>query len=347
MSAQIPNPIRVILKKVSRSFYLTLRVLPRPVRTQIGIAYLLARATDTIADTDLISAEKRLTVFQSMRRAICAAADNSEIEMPDFRELAPAPKPSSGRGSAAEDELLNNIAQVLQWLRIQTPEARALIRDLLEIITVGQEIDILRYSRLTDGSIAALANEAELEHYLYSVAGCVGEFWTRMCRAHLFPKAELDDQWLLSRAARFGKGLQLVNILRDLPRDLGNGRCYVPRTKLGEYGLRPEDLLNLSSMDKFRPLLDTYITRAEADLGAGWDYTLALPRRCVRVRLACAWPILIGIKTLTRLRSGNVLDARHPVKIARSEVRALIWSSLVRYSSAAAWQRLYRIAAKK
>ncbi|MCI0869448.1 MAG: squalene/phytoene synthase family protein, partial [Chloroflexi bacterium] len=43
-----------LLKGVSRSFYLTLRVLPGGIREPVGLAYLLARAADTIADTTLI-----------------------------------------------------------------------------------------------------------------------------------------------------------------------------------------------------------------------------------------------------------------------------------------------------
>jgi len=65
-----------------------------------------------------------------------------------------------------------------------------------------------------------------------SCRGCVGEFWTRICRAHLFPTAVLDDAFLLSNGVRFGKGLQLVNILRDLPVDLRHGRCYLPSVDL-------------------------------------------------------------------------------------------------------------------
>ena len=45
-----------ILESVSRSFYLTLKMLPAAVRPQIGLAYLLARTSDTIADTELIAA---------------------------------------------------------------------------------------------------------------------------------------------------------------------------------------------------------------------------------------------------------------------------------------------------
>jgi len=59
-----------LLKNVSRSFYLTLRVLPGAVRPQIGLAYLLARATDTIADTDIISVGERLDGLRRLRERI-------------------------------------------------------------------------------------------------------------------------------------------------------------------------------------------------------------------------------------------------------------------------------------
>jgi farnesyl-diphosphate farnesyltransferase len=188
--------------------------------------------------------------------------------------------------------------------------------------------------------IIALATAAELDDYTYRVAGCVGEFWTKMCRAHLFPNAPLDDARLLADGVRFGKGLQLVNILRDLPADLRKGRCYLPAEELAEAGLTPADLLEPANEARLRPLHDRYLDRAEAHLGAGWAYTNALPWRCVRVRLACAWPILIGVKTIQRLRAANRLDPRQRVKVARREVRQIIVRSVLRYPWPAAWQRM-------
>ena len=85
------------------------------------------------------------------------------------------------------------------------------------------------------------------------MAGCVGEFWTKICRAHLFPQARLDDAQLLADGIRFGKGLQLVNILRDLPADLHKGRCYLPSEKLEQAGLMPEVLLSPANEAKFLP----------------------------------------------------------------------------------------------
>ena len=162
-----------------------------------------------------------------------------------------------------------------------------------------------RFAGASARSLVALRTDEELDDYTYRVAGCVGEFWTKMCRAHLFPEAPVDDAFLLANGVRFGKGLQLVNILRDVAADLRQGRCYLPAERLAELGLKPADLLQPANEPRLRPLYHGYLDRAEAHLLAGWAYTNALPRGCVRVRLACAWPILIGRETLKLLRAGN------------------------------------------
>ena len=186
-------------------------------------------------------------------------------------------------------------------------------------------------------NIIALQSLPELDDYTYRVAGCVGEFWTAMCRSHLFPEAPLDDAQLMSNGVRFGKGLQLVNILRDLPRDLRAGRCYIPRTELELAGLAPIELLDVSNEKRFRPLYDRLLDKAEEHLAAGWAYTKSLPRNQIRVRLACAWPILIGARTLQKLRNENVLDASRRVKVSRSEIRDLMARSIFLYPFRSKW----------
>jgi farnesyl-diphosphate farnesyltransferase len=332
---------RVLLRQVSRSFYLTLRMLPRAIRPQIGLAYLLARATDTIADTRLIPVERRRAALREMRVAIRAVTEGRRAEAPDFGELAAAQQAPAGQGSHAERALLENASEVLEALGALAPADRQRICELLELITHGQQTDLARFASASADRIAALDTDKDLEEYTYRVAGCVGEFWAMTCRAHLFPKAELDDTFLLAGAIRFGKGLQLVNILRDLPRDLRQGRCYMPRTRLAELGLEPVALLNASEMGRFRPLYASYLEKARELLAAGWAYTNALPRSQIRVRLACAWPILIGMKTLARLRAGNVLDDRRRIKVSRWEVRRLMLRSVLCYPRPRAWDRLF------
>jgi len=66
----MPNPARAVLlgpllKGVSRSFYITLRVLPVGMRDPIGLAYLLARAAD-----NLVWRETAPAFGKSIRRRI-------------------------------------------------------------------------------------------------------------------------------------------------------------------------------------------------------------------------------------------------------------------------------------
>ena len=330
-----------LLREVSRSFYLTLRVLPAAIRPQIGLAYLLARLTDTIADTRLVSVGHRRAALREMQAAIQALAEDRPAQAPDFGDLAAAQEVPTGPGSAAEKALLENARETLEALGALRREDRQRIRELLDTIIRGQETDLVRFGGASSDRLAALETDNDLEEYTYSVAGCVGEFWTRMCRAHLFAKAELDDTFWLTNGIRFGKGLQLVNILRDLPKDLRQGRCYIPRTRLGICGLEPAALLDAREMGRFRPLYAGYLEQARGLLGAGWAYTNALPRGQMRVRLACAWPALIGVKTLARLRAGNVLDDRCRIKVSRAEVRRLMVSSVLCYPNPRAWDRLF------
>lgn len=325
-----------LLKGVSRSFYWTLRVLPRSIRPPIGLAYLLARATDTIADTALVPVPQRLEALDQLRRRILAKRDQPL----DFICLAAAQPAVPGGGTNAERVLLERVEEAVQGLQRFAVADQQRIREVLATITSGQELDLRRFGAATAQRIVPLATEAELTDYTYRVAGCVGEFWTKMCQAHLFPNVPLEDAFL-NDGVRFGQGLQLVNILRDLPRDLRQGRCYLPADALTARGLTPGDLLEPGNEGRFRPVYDPYLDQAQSHLAAGWRYTLAVPRNQVRVRLACAWPILIGVKTLAALRQRNVLDAAQRIKVTRREVRAVLLRSFWALPSRQSWARLF------
>ncbi len=339
------DALNQLLKATSRSFYLTMRILPGAIRPQISLAYLLARMTDTIADTEIISVERRLEALEKLRARILGTS-NARL---DFGEVA------SAQGLPGEKILLERCEDALHLLAQFSKEDQKRIREVLNTITSGQELDLKRFAkwgettgeptrgdaRPTRQSIIALQTEDELDDYTYRVAGCVGEFWTKICRTHLFPTAKIDDDMLTTNGIRFGKGLQLVNILRDLPRDLRSGRCYIPQKRLNSIGLSPDDLLSPSNEPKFRPLYQNYLNMAQDHLAAGWDYTNHLPKNHFRMRLACAWPILIGAKTLRKLRSENVLDPAQRVKIRRAEVRNIIAESLLLYLYPAAWKRQF------
>jgi farnesyl-diphosphate farnesyltransferase len=329
-----------LLKHVSRSFYLTLRILPYSVRSQMSLAYLLARATDTVADTQLVSIQRRLEAILHIRKSIQDVCEGHKAVLPDFGDFARAQRGIAQQGTPAERALLGSLEMLFDALSGFAADDRIRIRDVLNIITHGQETDLIRFGTASADQISALGTDAELDAYIYEVAGCVGEFWTQMCRTHVFPADPLDDHVLYADAIRFGKGLQLVNILRDLPVDLRQGRCYLPEEQLLKCGLKAQDLLDPGAAGLFRPLSDHYLKKAEDHLLAGWRYTRALPSRCVRIRLACSWPILIGVRTVELLRAGNVLDGRHRLKVSRSEVRRLMLRSIILYPYRTAWNHL-------
>jgi farnesyl-diphosphate farnesyltransferase len=320
-----------LLKQVSRTFYKTMRVLPAAIRPQISLAYLLARTTDTIADTQIVSPSDRLQALRSLRDRILG---HSTAPL-DFGELA------RSQNTAVEWTLLQRSEESLALLGQFSREDQLRIREVLATIISGQELDLNRFAEASRDRIVSLNTDNDLDDYTYRVAGCVGEFWTTMSRAHLFPSAPLDHEWLMANGARFGKGLQLVNVLRDLPRDLRQGRCYLPGERLWAIGLAPPDLLEPTNFPRLRPLYDTYLTLAEDHLTAGWRYTLALPRSHPRLRLACAWPLLIGTKTVEKLRAANVLAPELRVKISRPEVRQIIIRTILYYPWASAWERLF------
>src|SRR5512139_1362106 len=68
----LPEPLPRILPQVSRSFALSLGVLPRSLRGPLGLAYLLARAADTIADTRIVPRAERLRSLDLLQRELDA-----------------------------------------------------------------------------------------------------------------------------------------------------------------------------------------------------------------------------------------------------------------------------------
>jgi farnesyl-diphosphate farnesyltransferase len=320
-----------LLKATSRSFYLTLNVLPARVRPQIGLAYLLARTTDTVADTEIVPPTQRLDALQKLRERILGHTYRP-VDLGEF---------TLRQGSPAEKLLLEKAEDALALLKTLSPEDLKLVRDVLATIIGGQEMDLSRFAKATAGKIIALESAMDLDDYTYRVAGCVGGFWTKLCRAHLFPRLKLEDEQFMVDGIRFGKGLQLVNILRDLPEDLQHGRCYLPMDKLERAGLLPAALLSPAEEKKFLTLYNEYLDKAEAHLRAGWNYTNTMPFGQVRVRLACAWPILIGMRTIEKLRAASVMELRQRVKVPRSEVRKILFRSLVSYPAPGLWRKQF------
>lgn len=307
----------VTLRSVSRSFYLSLAILPRTLREPVGLAYLLARAADTVADTRALPRADRLGHLAALRRAYAGAAG----------EAGAAVAAAATHATPAERRLLASVDTALARLARLAPEDQARVRRVLDTLTSGMVLDLERFADNASGALAALETLEELDRYVYLVAGCVGEFWTEMHAAHRRRLAGWDAGAL---GVRFGKALQLTNVLRDVPGDLRLGRCYLPARELAEVGLVPPDLLAPAGAARARPLLHRLLILAHGHYDAAYAYTLAVPRTEWRTRLACLWPLMIGLATLRALAAHpNPLAASPPVKISRRAVRGILARSVV------------------
>lgn len=324
-----------LLRRVSRSFYLTLRVVPSDARRPIGLAYLLARAADTIADTALISRADRLKYLELLREAL------RESEAGRLRAIGEAL--SRSQQVAAERELLTRLEQVFALLRSLSPSDQSLVRGVVLTLTDGMVMDLATFPGEDEGRLVALQTQADLDRYTYYVAGCAGEFWTDIHLSHRPSLAGWDREAMRRRGVRFGKGLQMTNVLRDLPKDLRIGRCYLPQQELQALGLQPADLLDPTAIVKVKPLLRSLLALTLEHYQEGWAYTLAIPRREIRMRLACAWPLFIGLKTLALLaRSPNLLDPGVVIKVPRGVVYGMVARSLAMIGSDVTLDRYYR-----
>ena len=289
-----------LLKEVSRSFYISVRFLPKRIRLTIALGYLLARASDTIADTNRLPPRERIQILERFLESIAGRQSRSSL---DFSACM------DGQADGPEKTLLSNIQPVLKSLSTIPPTHRELLSDTLAKIIHGQTLDIERFE--SEAGVHGLADDSALEEYTYLVAGCVGEFWTKVCYLEWPGYSRLPEAELLGLGKDFGKGLQLINILRDYPVDLQAGRSYLPISNLEEV---------TSNLALARPEWERWRRRALSYLEAAWKYVIAV--RPPRIRFACAVPLFIGVRTLILL--GNEPEIRPGIKVSRNAVRRLM-----------------------
>ena len=289
-----------LLKAVSRSFYLSMVWLPPAMRQGIALGYMLARATDSVADTSTAPASRRAEVLRQMGLAVSGALPQDELDslLRMLRgEMADA------QDKESEATLLRRFDECLEQLNAVSGQERQLVRRVLSVIVEGQLWDLTYFA-----DRSAVESDADTRRYTYMVAGCVGEFWTDLGLATLGEKfcdpARRDI--MVQAGIRYGQGLQLVNILRDMDEDALRGRSYLCTEQAVWRG------------------------RAERYLHDGLDYACRL--RGFRLRFTAMLPALLGIRTL-RLIAQRAGTER--VKITRRAV----YATLIQAVWLSAWRR--------
>ncbi|MDF1825291.1 MAG: phytoene/squalene synthase family protein [Verrucomicrobiales bacterium] len=300
-----------LLKSVSRSFYLSIRFLPPAMREPVALGYLLARLTDTIADAEGLEKEKRIDVLNDIRTVVEGSRASLIAPVADLAEEISHP---------GERELLRRSAELIEWFRGIDPANQGHLSEVILTIIHGQIWDTTFFK---EGQITASRNRDELLRYTYQVAGCVGEFWTKVGFTNLgagFSHPD-DAAMMLVRGRKLGQGLQLINILRDLHEDLPGGRIYLPGDELRAAGWDGDSTPKAEQVD---PVFQQWLSECESFLENAEPYSKKV--RNYRAAFCTGLPMKLAVKTAAELRAaGCGVVMREKVKISRNEV----WKAMI------------------
>lgn len=300
-----------MLPRVSRTFALGIRLLPRSLEDAVTIGYLLCRIADTIEDDRALDPGRKLQLLDQF--LICfGSADAAERYAGD----------AGGAGmSEADRDLIGGSSMVFRAYRSLDSTSRGILREWVSEMARGMQ----QFVRTYPAGIR-IDSLAEFRRYCYFVAGTVGHLLTDLWHAHSpFIRARTYAK-LLPTCEAFGEALQVVNILKDIPWDVEHENAvFIPRDLLEAAGSGHDSLLDPALRPHNRVALQALLTLAEADLEAALQYVSEIPAAAMRIRLFCVLPIVFAVATLRELKASEaMLVSGGGVKITRSEVNSLI-----------------------
>lgn len=307
-----------ILKKVSRTFYFSLRLLPQPVRIPLAFGYLLARAADTIADTQILPVSKRLEWLAIFKKQIFSPQIVEKTWL-KFQEELVGPEQVK-----EERELLQYIVVVFSFFWQLSLEDRNDIQDVVSQLITGMEQDVQRFPGNSPAQLSSLHTLKELDEYCFHAAGVVGPFWTKVMFRYLpmaqVPKMaqakKLNQPQMELWSIDYGKGLQLINVVKDIAGDYQNGRSYLPVEELKKHGIGF--------------VVQSLIKKSLNYLESGRSYVTSLPSFCYFFRLSALLPLYIGLETLIHLAQDEyLLDNNKLHKISRFKLKKVIAQAIV------------------
>jgi farnesyl-diphosphate farnesyltransferase len=251
-SGNQPHGLQPLLHKTSRTFALSIPLLPEPLRTQVATAYLLFRIIDTFEDATRWDAARRVKELALVVR-LMESDDAHRLDQMTAQWLVDPPV-----DNPAYLELLAAAPEVMGWCRLLAPAAREQLRRHLVRSARGMMEIVVRTD--AQGSLR-LRTMQELRGYCFVVAGIVGEMLTELFILQSPSLNEVAGD-LRARAIEFGEALQLVNILKDARSDEVEGRVYLP----SQAGM--SEVLSLARADLRRATEYTELLRtAKGDRG--------------------------------------------------------------------------------
>ncbi|MCX7235439.1 MAG: squalene/phytoene synthase family protein [Burkholderiales bacterium] len=275
---------RSILESVSRTFALTIPLLPNGLEKVVGNTYLLCRIVDTIEDATCVDP----TTKQELSTLFIKTVLDHSLSEQFVRECLIA---LINHPNHNEKDLIENIPRVLRVLQSCDERQRHAVAKCVQIMSEGMSYFHIRQNQI------GLEDLQEFEKYCYVVAGVVGEMLTTLFALHspAFAKAISGKE---SLAIAFGQALQMTNILKDSPEDQLRGVSWKPK------GLGQTDLLVI----------------AHQKLEDSLRYICCIPKSEPGIRQFCFLAFGLAVMTLKQIAQRQTLQGGAEVKLTRGQV---------------------------
>jgi 15-cis-phytoene synthase len=181
--------------------------------------------------------KRDITIFYAFCRVIDDIADSSEL-------------------SAVEKRM--RLAKWRQMLHATAQNEPLLARDVRELIAkyslpIGMLEEIIAGVEMDLSTLRYLTFE-ELRVYCYRVASAVG-----LVSIEIFG---YRNQRCKQYAIELGLALQMTNIIRDVGKDIQNGRIYLPQEDLARFHYSETELIQRHYNERFVQLMEFQVRRA-------------------------------------------------------------------------------------
>jgi len=275
---------KAILGSVSRTFALTIPLLPARIEKVVGNTYLLCRIVDTIEDAADLSVSTKQSLSALFLDAVLGKAYVDHFVQPCLDAL-------KHYSNQDELDLIANTPTVLRILHTCSKDDQEAVSRCVSIMSEGMSFFHGKQNQ------SGLQDLPEFERYCYVVAGVVGELLTTVFSNHspAFKKQIAGHENL---AIAFGQALQMTNILKDSPEDKARGVSWKP--------------VNVSEIE----LLKIAYQKLQDSL----HYILLIPKQEQGIRRFCFLAFGLAVMTLSKIANRKQFDSNDEAKLSRNAV---------------------------
>lgn len=277
---------KTILGSVSRTFALTIPLLPPKIEKVVGNTYLLCRIVDTIEDAVDLSPASKQALSKLFLDAVLEKIPVSSFVEPCLIAL-------KNYGNQDELDLISHTPTVLRILQTCSIADQAAVSRCISIMSDGMSHF---HNKQTQ---AGLKDLQEFEQYCYVVAGVVGELLTTIFSNHS-PQFAKHIQGKEDLAIAFGQALQMTNILKDSSEDRARGVSWKPAN------ISQTELLSIA----YQKLQDSL------------RYILLIPKQEIGIRQFCFLAFGLAAMTLSKIANRQQFTHKDAVKLSRHTVMA-------------------------